>query len=66
MRFVRFGDIPGRRFMQKSCDMAEFGGRTDMHIDAWVYWEPIVSHTVVTALTGIADVPSGSTTPTGT
>jgi diguanylate cyclase (GGDEF)-like protein len=54
MQLVKFKDIPGRSFVEKSYEVGDIKGRTYLYIDASQYWEPIIFYTGSAAAVGIA------------
>lgn len=53
MRFIRFDELPGRTFIQKSYDMPETGGRTYLHVDAREYWNAVLLYSGAALLAAI-------------
>jgi diguanylate cyclase (GGDEF)-like protein len=45
LRFVRFGELPGRTFIQRSYPMPETGGTTYLHVDAREYRNAVAFYT---------------------
>jgi diguanylate cyclase (GGDEF)-like protein len=45
LRFVQFGELPGRTFIQRSYPMSETGGTTYLHVDAREYRNAIAFYT---------------------
>jgi diguanylate cyclase (GGDEF)-like protein len=53
MRFIRFAELPGRTFIQKSYDTLETGRRIYLHVDAQEYWSTVIVYTGAALLSAI-------------
>lgn len=50
LRFVEFGDIPGRSFLQKSFHFPDLGLRLYLHLPASMYWSIVAELTAIFSL----------------
>lgn len=53
LELVRFADLPGRSFVQKSFDSAALGARIYLYVDAEQYWEPVILHVLAAVLVAL-------------
>ena len=50
IQFVRFNDIPGRSFLQQTCDFPDLGFRLVLHLPASRYWNAVAEFTAMFSL----------------